>query len=94
MMERETEAHKKLVGLEDKLISSEYEVRQLRRFKEDLERNSFFNQEENYQVFIYTDRDLADFTKCISLELNCLLDLLAENQIGMEESGYCIQGDL
>jgi hypothetical protein len=48
-------------------MDEEEEVKQLKRFKEDIEKNVFYNQEENYQIFINTDRDLSDYSQCIAL---------------------------
>jgi hypothetical protein len=40
-------------------MDEEEEIKLLKRFKEDIEKNVFYNQEENYQIFINTDRDLS-----------------------------------
>lgn len=71
----------KLLQLEDRLMSSEEQLRQLRRFKEELQNNAFYNQEENYQLIIQTDRDLSDYTKYITVELSTILETISNTQM-------------
>lgn len=78
-MERETEAQRKLLQLEEKLLSSDQQLRQLRKFREDIEANAFFNQEENYQVFLQADCDFSGLSRNISLSLQSLLETLASS---------------
>ena len=92
-MERETEAQKKLLQLEEKLLSSDQQLRQLRKFKEELEANAFFNQEEDYQLFIQADCDFTSFSKSITLSLQSLLDALASTQPAEESSDWRVQTD-
>lgn len=39
------------------------------------------NDEEGFKVYIKSEEDLSGMEKKISLELGCLLELLANNQI-------------
>lgn len=54
-------------------MSTDQQLRQLKKFKEELEGNAFFNQEEDYQLFIQADCDFSSYSKSITLNLQCLL---------------------
>jgi len=50
-------------------------VRQLKRFKNDIENNSFHNA--NYQLAVLTEASLENYQKQIALPIEELLEILA-----------------
>lgn len=65
-------------------MCSEDEVRQLRRFKQDIEENSFYNSQENYQLALLCGTDLEDYNKQMNLPLEQLLELLQVHHTSIE----------
>ena len=57
IVEIETEANSKVMYLEEKLLMEDHQIRQLRKFKSELEKNMF--QHQNYQVFVKSEEDLT-----------------------------------
>ena len=68
-----------MLTLDERLMGEEEEVRQLRRFKQEVEEASFHNPQEGYQLAVLTEADLEHINREISLPLEHLLDMLAQN---------------
>lgn len=73
LREKDAENMKKIVRLEDQVLTMSIQADKLKKFKEELERNQFVNEEEGFRVYVKTDEDLSGMDKKISMELGYLL---------------------
>ena len=64
--------------LEEKLLLEDHQIKQLKKFKNDLEKKAF--NHNNYQLFIRTEEDLTLLDKNLAFELEELLDFIASRQ--------------
>lgn len=84
MLEVETETRSKLSLLEEKLLVQDHQVKQLKRFRNDLEKNVFVSQVDNLQIYLKCEQDLAHYPREVAITLEHLLDCLIPQPICAE----------
>ena len=55
LREKDAENMKKIVRLEDQVLTMSIQVDKLKKFKDELERNQFVNEEEGFRVYIKSE---------------------------------------
>ena len=67
MIEIETESHSNIMYLEEKLLMEDHQIKLLKKFKAEVDKNEF--KHSNYHLFIKTQEDLTSLDKTINFDL-------------------------